>query len=156
MPDISMCQDHNCPLKEKCYRYRAIPSQWQSYSIPDREGKKCKDFMSILEGDRLSVVEWEGGVPSISSYSIATGKVDEVIKELEDNGFKAIDIAGKKADDIKPLVEKYRKDMNVLEAYPPLLLNDVSGRSIQTEWSAWNVNFGPGASKGDKIYLPNL
>ena len=101
-------------------------------------------------------VEWEGGVPSISRYNIATGKVDEVIKELEDNEFKAIDIAGKKADDIKPLVEKYRKEMNALEAYPPLLLNDVSGRSIQTEWSAWNVNFGPGASKGDKIYLPNL
>ena len=32
MPDISMCIDQLCPIKEQCYRYTAIPSgSWQSY-----------------------------------------------------------------------------------------------------------------------------
>ena len=32
MPDITMCTGGDCPLREKCYRYRATPiPQWQSY-----------------------------------------------------------------------------------------------------------------------------
>lgn len=31
MPDISMCSNHKCPLKDMCYRYRAIPSDYQYY-----------------------------------------------------------------------------------------------------------------------------
>lgn len=31
MPDITMCIALICPSKEKCYRYKAIPSRWQSY-----------------------------------------------------------------------------------------------------------------------------
>lgn len=32
MPDITMCMGHECPIKETCYRYTAIPSKyWQSY-----------------------------------------------------------------------------------------------------------------------------
>jgi hypothetical protein len=26
MPDISMCLDHECPLRMECYRYRAHPT----------------------------------------------------------------------------------------------------------------------------------
>ena len=33
MPDIAMCTTTDCPQKEKCYRYTAIPSYWQSYSL---------------------------------------------------------------------------------------------------------------------------
>lgn len=30
--DITMCQNHNCPLKMRCYRYTAKPDpHWQSY-----------------------------------------------------------------------------------------------------------------------------
>lgn len=30
--DITMCQNHDCPLKMQCYRYTAKPNQlWQSY-----------------------------------------------------------------------------------------------------------------------------
>ena len=32
MPDITMCINGDCPLKEKCYRFRAKPSFRQSYS----------------------------------------------------------------------------------------------------------------------------
>lgn len=27
MPDISMCQDAECPMKESCYRYTAKPKE---------------------------------------------------------------------------------------------------------------------------------
>lgn len=27
MPDICMCKGYNCPLKEKCYRYKAKPCE---------------------------------------------------------------------------------------------------------------------------------
>ena len=33
MPDISMCQNEDCPKKDQCHRYTATPSpMWQSYS----------------------------------------------------------------------------------------------------------------------------
>lgn len=33
MPDISMCKNETCPLKETCYRFMASPSKYgQSYS----------------------------------------------------------------------------------------------------------------------------
>lgn len=36
MPDISMCMGNNCPKKDNCYRFTAIPSEFmQSYfTIP--------------------------------------------------------------------------------------------------------------------------
>lgn len=33
MPDITMCWNKTCPLRDKCYRYRAIPDKyWQSFA----------------------------------------------------------------------------------------------------------------------------
>jgi hypothetical protein len=33
MPDISMCTNEECPLKETCYRYNATPSEFmQAYA----------------------------------------------------------------------------------------------------------------------------
>ena len=33
MPDIEMCLNEDCPLKETCYRHEAIPSEYlQSYN----------------------------------------------------------------------------------------------------------------------------
>jgi len=32
MADIAKCNGHNCPLKEKCYRYTAPAAElWQTY-----------------------------------------------------------------------------------------------------------------------------
>jgi len=31
MPDITMCKNDQCPLKDKCYRFTAKPSMRQSY-----------------------------------------------------------------------------------------------------------------------------
>jgi hypothetical protein len=45
MPDISMCQGKDCPLKETCYRFKAKPNElYQSYFIEppfDKKEKKC-------------------------------------------------------------------------------------------------------------------
>lgn len=33
MPDISMCKNEECPLREKCYRFLAEPDPyWQTYA----------------------------------------------------------------------------------------------------------------------------
>jgi hypothetical protein len=31
MPDIAMCEGTNCPVKEKCHRFTAKPSKYQTY-----------------------------------------------------------------------------------------------------------------------------
>ena len=46
MPDITMCKGGDCPLKEKCYRFTAKPSEWaQVYFIEipyNKNTKKCE------------------------------------------------------------------------------------------------------------------
>ena len=45
MPDITMCDGTDCPLKEQCYRYTATSSEYQSYFIkPPFKKKKCDMF----------------------------------------------------------------------------------------------------------------
>lgn len=34
MADISMCQRQDCPVRNSCYRYRAIPYLNQAYFLP--------------------------------------------------------------------------------------------------------------------------
>ena len=53
MPDITMCEGNNCPLKETCYRYKAKPSEFaQSFFIGTPfeiiEGEpKCNHYWEI-------------------------------------------------------------------------------------------------------------
>ena len=57
MPDITMCPGKDCPLKERCYRFRATPTPWrQSYFVapPFKEttdGPQCKYFWSFEADD---------------------------------------------------------------------------------------------------------
>ena len=51
MPDISMCEGTECPLKTFCYRYTAQPSPfWQSYftETPFKEDS-CKYFVADVK-----------------------------------------------------------------------------------------------------------
>ena len=43
MPYITMCKDHDCNLKETCYRYNAKPSHYQYYFLgsPKGEDEEC-------------------------------------------------------------------------------------------------------------------
>jgi hypothetical protein len=48
MADISMCLDHECPIRKYCKRYTAItsPSGWQCYGDFKRGSRgQCDDFM---------------------------------------------------------------------------------------------------------------
>lgn len=47
MPDIGMCLNHECPLRDACYRYRAIPSEWQSYAAFKPVDGACESFWPI-------------------------------------------------------------------------------------------------------------
>jgi len=47
MPDISMCKDHECPSRMICYRYRAKPSNFQSYAGFKHEGLQCVSYISV-------------------------------------------------------------------------------------------------------------
>ncbi len=49
MPDITMCKDNDCPIREKCYRYTAPPSKYrQSYFMESpREDGKCDYQMEV-------------------------------------------------------------------------------------------------------------
>lgn len=67
MPDITMCINKNCPLRAKCYRYRAVSSTWQSFanyqfytiaklSDPAIYETKC-DYFWEIDGRILQSVE---------------------------------------------------------------------------------------------------
>ena len=49
MPDTTMCKGTNCNLKEKCYRYKATPSDWQSYFTepPLKKDGTCKYLLGF-------------------------------------------------------------------------------------------------------------
>lgn len=33
MPDITMCTGTKCPVRERCFRYKAVPdAEWQSFA----------------------------------------------------------------------------------------------------------------------------
>jgi len=60
MPDIAMCANTECPLRNHCYRFRAVPSEYQSYMAfaPDADGV-CKSYIEIHYGDRLMPITEE-------------------------------------------------------------------------------------------------
>lgn len=55
MPDIAMCQNPTCPMRDKCYRATAKPSRWQSYSSfewVDVAGEpECENFWTTGVND---------------------------------------------------------------------------------------------------------
>lgn len=58
MADITMCQNNICPIRQNCYRYRAIPNEkWQSYSnfSFDNEKSECEHFFKITPHHKLSL-----------------------------------------------------------------------------------------------------
>ena len=45
MPDITMCLNVDCKMKDKCYRYKAIPDILQSYAKYEPNNGKCDNFV---------------------------------------------------------------------------------------------------------------
>ena len=50
MPDISMCQDKYCPLREHCYRQTAIPNEYQWYAGFQYKDGVCEDYIPAVKG----------------------------------------------------------------------------------------------------------
>jgi hypothetical protein len=48
MPDISMCQDTECPDRMKCRRFTAKPSERQNYTANLREAWDTRCMLFIL------------------------------------------------------------------------------------------------------------
>lgn len=52
MPDISMCKNSKCPLREDCYRFTAEPNPWrQAYSVFQ---------FSVVDGVAKCDYYWDG------------------------------------------------------------------------------------------------
>jgi hypothetical protein len=51
MPDITMCSGDGCPIKETCYRYKATPTEWQSYfSTPPFDKRRgCQSYWEMYD-----------------------------------------------------------------------------------------------------------
>ena len=49
MPDITMCSGLNCPLKETCYRFKAMTTVYgQSYfSKPPNKEDECEYYWDV-------------------------------------------------------------------------------------------------------------
>jgi hypothetical protein len=49
MPDITMCQDNECPKNDTCYRYNSNPNEHQSYFMKSpRDGDECDYYYEYL------------------------------------------------------------------------------------------------------------
>lgn len=60
MPDISMCMSKYCPIRESCYRYTAIPSEYrQSYAdfSYNKELKKCEYYWNNETSVKITLKE---------------------------------------------------------------------------------------------------
>lgn len=56
MPDITMCKGTDCPLKERCFRYKATPSYFQSWfvDIPfDKQLNNCNQYWEVISKSKI-------------------------------------------------------------------------------------------------------
>lgn len=51
MPDITMCSNNNCPVRNTCYRHTAKPSEIQSYAVFQFD----TGFIGVLCDNRIAI-----------------------------------------------------------------------------------------------------
>ena len=63
MPDMTLCSNETCPLRESCYRFTATPDKlWQSYSCFEPYGDgHCLMF---IPADAYSVMPPQNARPA--------------------------------------------------------------------------------------------
>jgi hypothetical protein len=59
MPDIALCQYAQCPKSNECYRFRAIPNEWQSYVAFEHICKESNNHQWFFNIDGRPVKEIE-------------------------------------------------------------------------------------------------
>ncbi len=59
MNDITMCKNNDCKDRQKCYRYTAMPSSYQSYAdFKPRKDGECDSYYPVKDVQSLSNGEW--------------------------------------------------------------------------------------------------
>ena len=59
MSDITMCEGIECPIREKCFRFRAEPDWMQHYFIKTPyEYSYCDKFISLEEEEDTNQIKW--------------------------------------------------------------------------------------------------
>lgn len=56
MVDIAKCSRHDCPKCENCFRFKAKPSEWQSY-IMIQDVNDCNYYWQIADEKELQTLE---------------------------------------------------------------------------------------------------
>lgn len=58
MADITMCQTKDCPIKQSCYRFTAIPNrEYQSYFTEtpyDEDDERCDHYIKT-ENESINI-----------------------------------------------------------------------------------------------------
>jgi len=55
MPDISLCRNETCHLKEQCYRYMAEKDKHQWYADFKYKDGKCEYFMPLKQDQKKTI-----------------------------------------------------------------------------------------------------
>lgn len=54
MPDIAMCNNYKCSIRDMCYRYRAVPHPyWQSFAGFQQDSEGNCDYL-------MDIGDWKG------------------------------------------------------------------------------------------------
>ena len=71
MVDLTMCCNRDCPLRAKCYRYRAVPDDYQSFAFFKPDDKPFGGY-----GDKVLECEYFWRVDEIKDRTIPTSIAD--------------------------------------------------------------------------------
>lgn len=59
MSDITMCEGIECPIRKKCFRFRAESDWMQHYFIKTPyEYSHCDKFISLEEEEDINQIKW--------------------------------------------------------------------------------------------------
>lgn len=79
MPDITMCTNTDCPLRDQCYRFKAEPSMMQSYQRFDEV--ECKFYIPV----QLNAVRTDVGCYTLPYVNLREGESVTVTFKPEKN-----------------------------------------------------------------------
>jgi hypothetical protein len=87
MPDIAMCKGEDCPKKQTCYRYRAIPNPlrqaYGDFHLELEDGGQCGYYWDITDSDAVNI-SVESVTRSDKELSDVPGSAEARIKHLEE------------------------------------------------------------------------
>lgn len=58
MPDITMCLNDKCQIKNDCYRFMATPDRYQSYSFFGKDQEEKCDYFWKMKRSKEDVSDW--------------------------------------------------------------------------------------------------